>query len=187
MIERQVNHLVRLVDDLLEISRITRGSIELRKESVEIGPVLTAALEVSTPLIDSLGHKLIVDIPEVPFVLNADPVRLTQIVSNLLNNAAKYTARGGIVRLTVSTTPSHVRISVRDNGAGIPDAMQASVFEPFVQLDQSISRSHGGLGIGLTLVRTLTEHHGGTVECRSDGAGTGCEFIVSLPLTDTAT
>lgn len=184
MMERQVNHLVRLVDDLLEISRITRGTIELRKEMVAIQPVLTAALEVSKPLIDSLNHELVVDVPELPIVLHADPVRLTQVVTNLLNNAAKYTARGGSLRLVVSTSGSHVMISVRDNGLGVPSGMQASVFEPFVQVDQSISRSQGGLGIGLTLVRTLTERHGGTVECRSDGAGKGSEFTVTLPLAE---
>jgi signal transduction histidine kinase len=184
MIERQVNHLVRLVDDLLEISRITRGQVELRKERVDLQTIVTGAIEAGKPVIEQMEHHLTTDIPADPIVLHADPVRMTQIVTNLLNNAAKYTPRGGEIRLSASCDESNVVISVKDNGIGIPEGMLSQVFEPFVQVDHSIARSYGGLGIGLTLVRTLAERHGGTIECRSEGEGKGTEFIVTLPLAD---
>jgi signal transduction histidine kinase len=186
MIERQVNHLVRLVDDLLEISRITRGQVELRKERMDLQSTISAAIEASKPIIDQREHTLIVKVAAEPIPLHADPVRVTQILTNLLNNAAKYTTRHGEILLAATCDESTVRISVKDNGIGLSPEMLPQVFEPFVQVDRSIARSFGGLGIGLTLVRTLTERHGGTVECRSDGEGKGSEFIVTLPLAEPA-
>lgn len=186
MIERQVTHLVRLVDDLLEVSRITRGIVEIRTEEVDVRAIIAAATEASGPLIHTFDHSLEVSVPDVPAMIEADPVRMTQVVTNLLNNAAKYTRPGGKIRLTVVANETDVRVSVRDNGIGVPVDKLSQVFEPFIQLDRSIARSQGGLGIGLTLVRALTNRHGGTVECRSEGPGTGSEFIVTLPLIHTA-
>jgi len=182
MMERQVNHLVRLVDDLLEVSRITRGKIELRKEPVELASVVRGAVETSRPLIDTARHQLSVAIPPEPLTLEADPVRITQVIANLLNNAAKYTEEGGQIWVTARREGDGVAISVRDTGMGIPVDMLPHVFEMFRQVDNSAGRSQGGLGIGLTLVKSLTEMHGGSVQARSDGPGKGSEFVVRLPL-----
>jgi two-component system CheB/CheR fusion protein len=182
MMERQVNHLVRLVDDLLEISRITRGKIELRKELVEVAAFIRGAVETSRPLIDAAGHQLAVTIPPEPLTLEGDPVRLAQVFANLLNNAAKYMDAGGQIWLTVRRANSHVAISVRDTGTGIPADMLPHVFDLFMQVDRHAGRSQGGLGIGLTLVKNLVELHDGTVEAHSDGPGRGSEFVVHLPL-----
>ena len=182
MMERQVNHMVRLVDDLLEVSRITRGKIELRRERVELAAVVRAAVETSTPLIDAGRHELEVELPEQALALEADPVRLAQVLGNLLNNAAKYTRRGGQIRLTARRRGGEVEISVRDNGVGIPDEMLPKVFDLFTQVDRTLSSAQGGLGIGLTLVRRIVELHGGRVEARSGGANAGSEFVVVLPL-----
>ena len=182
MMERQVNHMVRLVDDLLEVSRITRGKIELRSELVEVETVVQNAVESSRPLIDAGGHRLALALPPEPLTLEGDPVRLTQVFANLLNNAAKYTDRGGQIWLTVRRDGDAASISVRDNGTGIEPEMLPRVFDMFAQIDRNASRAQGGLGIGLTLVKRLVEMHGGSVEASSDGLGRGSEFTVRLPL-----
>jgi signal transduction histidine kinase/ActR/RegA family two-component response regulator len=180
-LERQTASVIRLVDDLLELSRINQGRIELRKERIQLTEVLRSALESSAPIVEAAGHELLVAEPPEPILLNADPVRLTQVIANLLNNAAKYTERGGRIVLSAKEFGSEAVISVRDTGIGIPADMLTSIFDIFVQVDASRERSRQGLGIGLTLVRRLVELHGGTVEARSDGPGTGSEFIVRLP------
>jgi PAS domain S-box-containing protein len=181
MMERQVNHMVRLVDDLMEVSRITRGKIELRKETVEVAAVVRSAVETSRPLIEAARHTLEVEIPTEQLTLYGDAVRLTQVIANLLNNAAKYTEEGGRIWLTVKKAEGFVVISVKDSGTGIPADMLPQVFELFTQVDRS-SRTQGGLGIGLTLVKSLVEMHDGRVEAKSAGVGCGSEFIVRLPL-----
>jgi PAS domain S-box-containing protein len=182
MLERQVNHLVRLVDDLMEVARVTRGRIELRREPVDLGAMLRSAVETSRPLIEAAQHELDVDLPEEPVTLIADPVRLAQIVANLLNNAAKYTEDGGRITLSGRREGNHAVVLVRDTGVGIPVEVLPRVFDLFAQADRTYHRAQGGLGIGLTLVRTLVELHGGTVSAKSDGAGQGSEFVVRLPL-----
>jgi PAS domain S-box-containing protein len=182
IMERQVDHMVRLVDDLLEVSRITRGQIELRKERIELAAVVSRAVETSRPLIDAGRHQLAISLPADPVFVDGDPVRLAQVVSNLLNNAAKYSNPGGQIWLNVRKEEGQASISVRDTGIGIPAEMQRVVFEMFAQLDRSSSRSQGGLGIGLTLVRSLVEMHGGKVHVKSAGKDQGSEFVVRLPL-----
>ena len=182
MMERQVNHMVRLVDDLLEVARITRGKIEVRRQQVELAEVVRAAVETSRPLIEAARHQLHIEIPSEPLVLDADPVRLAQVLANLLNNAAKYTNEGGQVWLTARREGPRAVVSVRDSGMGIPAEMLPKVFDLFTQVDRTYGHAQGGLGIGLTLVRNLIEMHGGSVEARSDGPRRGSEFIVRLPL-----
>jgi signal transduction histidine kinase/ActR/RegA family two-component response regulator len=179
--ERQTANVIRLVDDLLELSRINEGRIELRKERIKLQAVLRSALEASAPLIEAAGHELIVHQPDQPILLHADPVRLIQVISNLLNNAARYSERGGTVRLTARAEGPEAVISVRDTGIGIPPDMLDRIFEMFVQVDTSLERTRQGLGIGLTLVKRLVELHGGEVQARSEGHGKGSEFIVRLP------
>jgi signal transduction histidine kinase len=182
MMERQVAHLVRLVDDLLEMSRINQGKIALRRELVELAVVVRTAVEASRPLIDAAGHRLSVSIPPDPITLHADPVRVAQVLENLLNNSAKYTPKGGEIALAVVPENGTVRISVRDSGAGIPAELLPRVFDLFAQVEQAGRRSGGGgLGIGLTLVKSLVELHGGRVEARSEGPGRGSEFTAILP------
>jgi CheY-like chemotaxis protein/anti-sigma regulatory factor (Ser/Thr protein kinase) len=173
--------MVRLIDDLLDVSRITRGAVDLRKSRVELAAVVESAIETSRPLIEEMGHKLDVNIPKQPIVLEADPTRMAQVISNLLNNAAKYTPRGGCVGLSAERIDGMAVISVKDSGIGIPADMLEPIFDMFTQVDGSLERSHGGLGIGLTLVKRLVEMHGGTVEARSSGPNQGSEFIVRLP------
>jgi two-component system CheB/CheR fusion protein len=180
--ERQVNHLVRLVDDLLEVSRITRGKIELRREVVELASVARNAIETSRPLIDAAGIQLAISLPQERITLYGDPVRLGQIFANLLNNAAKYTNEGGQIWFTARSESGEAVISVRDTGIGIPKDVLPKVFDMFMQVDRATNRSQGGLGIGLTLVRSLVELHSGSVSAQSDGPGTGSEFVVRLPL-----
>jgi len=182
MLDRQVQHLVRLVDDLLELSRVSRGDIELRREPVELVSGIASALETSRPLIDERGHRFTVTLPAEPLVLDVDPVRLSQIVANLLNNAARYTDPGGRITLSAEPDGDEVCIHVTDDGVGIPLEMLARVFEPFTQVDRSSARSHRGLGIGLALVKTLAEMHGGSVAASSAGPGKGSDFTVRLPL-----
>ncbi len=184
MIERQVNHMVRLVDDLLEVSRITRGKIELRREPVELSTVVQSAVETSLPLIEMAHHQLTVSLPGEPILLDADPVRFTQIVANLLNNAAKYTNEGGQIWLTATRDGRFAVLSVKDNGAGIPADVLPTIFDLFTQANRTYERAQGGLGIGLTLVRSLVDLHGGSIEARSAGPGKGSEFVVSMPLAD---
>ncbi len=182
MMERQVHQLVRLVDDLLDVSRVMRGKIELRKEQVELSAVVARAVETVQPLIDAQGHELTVGLPPESLPLDADPVRLAQVVGNLLTNAAKYTESNGRIWLTAQRQGEEAVLRVRDTGIGLAPDMLPHIFELFVQVDHAATRSQGGLGIGLTLVKNLVEMHHGTVEAHSEGLGAGCEFVVRLPL-----
>ena len=182
VMERQINHLVRLVNDLLEVSRITRGLIEVQRQPIDLGLVVQSAIETSRPALDAAGHQLTVDLPSDPIIVRGDAVRLTQVFANLLNNAAKYTDAGGHISVQLRRHDSRAVVVVRDNGIGIPVPQLSSVFDMFTQVDRSDRLAQGGLGIGLTLVRTLVEMHGGHVEAHSEGRGTGSEFVVSLPL-----
>jgi signal transduction histidine kinase len=185
MIERQTMQLVRLVDDLLDVSRITGGKIRIELESVDVAAVVATAIETSRPLIDEAGHQLTVSMPETALCVSCDRVRLAQVLSNLLNNAAKYTRSGGSIRLSVAREGSEAVFRVQDNGIGIPPEMLAKVFELFTQVERSLDRSRGGLGVGLTLARRLVELHGGRIDVASDGAGHGSEFTVRLPAIST--
>jgi PAS domain S-box-containing protein len=180
LMERQVRLLVRLIDDLLDISRISQGKIQLRKQRVELADVIQNAVETSQPHLDSAGLRLERNLPDEPIVLHADPDRLGQVVSNLLNNAAKFTPVGGRVTLAARTEESSMVLSVRDTGVGIAREQLPRLFEMYSQLTPV--EQHGGLGIGLSLVRGLVVLHGGTATAHSDGPGTGSEFIVRLPL-----
>jgi signal transduction histidine kinase len=182
MMERQVSHMVRLVDDLMEVSRITRGKINLRKERVELAAILRSAVETSRPLIEAARHQLAITVPTEPLTLEADSVRLSQVIANLLNNAAKYTEEGGQIWLTARREGNEVSVSIRDTGLGIPGEMLPRIFDMFAQVDRTLKRSQGGLGIGLHLARTLIEMHGGRIEARSGGPGQGSEFLFHLPL-----
>jgi signal transduction histidine kinase/DNA-binding response OmpR family regulator len=181
VIDRQANQLARLVDDLLDVSRITQGKIRLRAEAVDIGRVVARAVETSRPLIDARKHHLNVQTPSEPLWAMADEVRLAQVLGNLLNNAAKYTDEGGQIWLSVEAVNHDIVFRVRDNGVGISADMQSSIFELFTQSERSLDRSQGGLGIGLTLVRRIVEMHGGQVQVKSDGLNQGSEFIVRIP------
>ena len=182
MMDRQVHHLIRLVDDLLDASRVMEGKIELRKERVDLLSMITHAVETAQSIIKDNRHDLDICLSPEPLVLDADPVRLTQIIGNLLTNAAKYTEAGGRIRLTGERSGSELVLRVRDTGIGIASDMLDRIFDLFVQVDHASTRSQGGLGIGLTLVKNLVEMHGGTVRVTSDGLGKGSEFIVRLPL-----
>lgn len=182
MMQSQSQQLVRLVDDLLDVSRITRGAVELRRSRVDLAGVVSSAVEAARPAIDQSGHQLTVSLPEEPVVLYADPTRLAQVFSNLLNNAAKYTPPQGQVYLSAERQASEVVVTVSDNGIGIPPNMLRSIFEMFAQADRSMEGSQGGLGIGLTLVKQLVEMHSGSVEAHSAGRDQGSEFVVRLPL-----
>jgi CheY-like chemotaxis protein len=180
--QRQVNHLVRLVDDLLEVSRISRGTLSLRKERVELHAVLQHALETSEPLLRAAGHTLVTDLPPEPLWLDGDPVRLAQILANLLNNAAKYTDGGGRIEVRGRSEAGQAVLSVRDNGIGMAPEALPRMFEMFSRGNRASGRSQAGLGIGLALSRRLAEMHGGTLEGHSAGPGEGSEFTVRLPL-----
>jgi two-component system CheB/CheR fusion protein len=182
MLERQVEHMVRLVDDLLEQARISRGTIELRRERVELRAVVQAAIETSLPAIDARGHELVVSLPDAPLVLDVDPVRIAQALANLLHNAAKYTDAGGRIELTAERCGDAVSIRVRDTGMGLPVERLPGVFDLFAQGDDALARTQGGLGIGLSLVKRLVELHGGSVAARSEGRGRGSEFEIRLAL-----
>ncbi|MFN2571104.1 MAG: PAS domain S-box protein [Gemmatimonadales bacterium] len=184
--ERQLGHLVRLVDDLLDVGRITHGKVELKKARVELATILEDAIQVSRPLIEQAGHELRVTLPDQPVYLTADVTRLAQIFANVLNNAAKFTNRGGKIRVVAQRDAASVTISVRDNGMGIAREFLPQVFELFTQADHSLERSRSGLGIGLTLVKGLVELHGGTIEVKSDGLGAGTEVLVRLPISQPA-
>jgi PAS domain S-box-containing protein len=181
IIERQAQHLTRLVDDLLDVSRLTRGKITLQKEPVELATVIAQAVETSRPLIDARRHELAVTLPREPLQVEGDATRLAQVIANLLNNAAKYTPEGGHIGLTVEPRPGEAMVRVRDDGVGISAELLTQVFDVFAQGDCSLARSEGGLGIGLTLVKSLVEMHGGSVEAHSDGPGKGSELVVRLP------
>ena len=182
ILERQVGHLVRLVDDLLDVSRITRGTLGLKPCGVELAAVIGSALETSRPLIDAAAHQLELDLPREPVRVVGDPVRLAQIVTNLLNNAARYTPRGGRIRVALRNGGAQAAISVRDSGIGIEPAALPQIFEMFSQAERTRSRFPGGLGIGLALSRRLAEMHGGTLDAASDGPGQGAEFTLRLPV-----
>jgi signal transduction histidine kinase/CheY-like chemotaxis protein len=182
VIGRQIRHLSRLVDDLLDVSRLTRGRIELRKRPVELRPIVEGAVETTRPLLEQRGHRLAVSVPDEPAVLEADATRIEQVLANLLNNAAKFTEPGGSIDLSARVQDGEAVLKVKDNGPGIAPDLLPRIFDLFVQEDRSLARSHGGLGIGLTLVRSLVERHGGKVEARSDGPGQGSEFEVRLPV-----
>ena len=169
MIDRQVAQMVRLVDDLMDVSRITTGKIELRKSPVPLTVIVNSAVETSRPLIEQMGHTLTVSVPKETVLVDADLTRLAQAFLNLLNNAAKYSERGGEIRLTAERRGAEVVISVKDTGIGIPAEHLPRVFEMFSQVERSLEKSQGGLGIGLTLVKRLVEMHGGSVEARSEG------------------
>ncbi len=183
IMERQVAHMVRLVDDLLEVSRITRGNIELRREPVALSEVINSAVEISRPVVEGSGHQLNVSIPSDPLILDADACRLAQVFANLINNAAKYTPEGGKIWVSARVEGPFVAISVRDTGFGIPSDMLQRIFEMFAQVDRTRRRAQGGLGIGLTLAKRLVEMHAGEIEARSAGLGHGSEFLVRLPLS----
>jgi PAS domain S-box-containing protein len=182
MMDRQLRQMVRLIDDLMDVSRISRNKLKLRKERLDLASVIQSALETSGAFIAAQHHELKVKLPPGPIYLDADPTRLAQVLANLLNNAAKYTEAGGHIELSVEPGERDVVVTVRDDGVGIAADQLSRIFEMFSQLDHSLDRSQGGLGIGLTLVRRLTEMHGGSVEARSDGPGRGSEFRVRLPL-----
>jgi len=184
MMERQVNHLVRLVDDLLEMSRVSRGTFALRKEPVDVATVVRNAVETSEPLIRASGHRLELALPEPPLWLEGDPVRLAQILANLLNNAAKYTDDGGQISVHARRDAGSAVIAVRDNGVGIAADALPRMFAMFTRGARASARSQGGLGIGLALARRLAEMHGGTVDAWSAGPGQGSEFTLRLPLAD---
>jgi PAS domain S-box-containing protein len=181
MMERQLKQMVRLVDDLLDVSRVSRGKIELRREDLELGLVLRNALETSQPLMTDRRHELVARIPQAPVILHGDMTRLSQVFWNLLNNAAKYTEPGGRIELEVMPGTGEVRVAIRDTGIGIPHDMQARVFDIFTQVERSLDKSQGGLGIGLSIAKRLVEMHGGRISVKSDGHGRGSEFTVTLP------
>jgi CheY-like chemotaxis protein/two-component sensor histidine kinase len=183
MMERQVHHLVRMVDDLLDVSRVMRGKIELRRERVELAMIVARAVETVQPLLDAQQHQLSVHLPLESLPIDADPVRLAQVVGNLLTNAAKYTEPGGRIWLTAERDGDAAALRVRDTGIGIAPHMLPRIFELFVQVDHASTKAQGGLGIGLTLVKNLVEMHNGTVEACSEGLGKGSEFVVRLPLS----
>jgi PAS domain S-box-containing protein len=182
MMERQISQMVRLVDDLLDVSRVSRGRIELRRERVTLAAVIAQAIETSRPAVECAKHDLTVTLPPEPIYLDADPVRLGQVFNNLLNNSCKYSEPHGRIRLLAERQGSDVVVSIKDSGVGVPRDMLAKIFELFTQVDRSLERAQGGLGIGLTLVQRLVEMHGGSVSAHSEGAGHGSEFIVRLPI-----
>ena len=186
VIHRQVEHMARLLDDLLDVARITRGKLQLRKQPVDLGTVVDTAVEAARPLITARKHGLAVDLPPDLPTLDADPVRLAQVLSNLLTNAAKYTDPPGRIQLTARVAGDSVRISVKDNGIGLSASLLDHVFEMFSQGENEHGRAEGGLGIGLALVKGLVDLHGGTIAVRSDGPGMGSEFVVTLPCRTSA-
>ena len=182
VIQRQVDHLVRLVDDLLDVSRITRGKVDLRKETVSISQVAVKAVEMASMLLEQRRHHLTIDVPAVGLVWHGDATRLAQVIANLLTNAARYTEPGGDIRLRARREGDEIVITVIDNGRGMEPELLARAFELFFQGQQRLDRAEGGLGIGLALVKNLVELHGGTVTARSEGLGKGCEVLVRLPI-----
>jgi PAS domain S-box-containing protein len=182
IMERQVDHMVRLIDDLLDVSRISRGKFELQKQTIALATIVSTAVETAQPMIDAGGHQLAISMPAEPMMLEADPIRLAQIVGNLLNNAAKYTRPRGQIWISARNEGDEAVISVRDTGLGIPENMLPRVFEMFAQVDRTITRSQGGLGVGLTLAKTFVELHGGRIVAHSDGPDQGSEFTIFLPM-----
>ena len=181
VIRRQAEHLIRLVDDLLDISRVTREKLQLKREPLELWSVISHAIEVASPLFEQRHHRLVVDVPRTGIRVEADGVRLSQVFANLLANAAKYTEPGGQIAIRAQLAGTRIDVVVEDNGKGISTSLLPHIFEPFVQSDRTIDRAAGGLGLGLALVKSLTQLHGGTVTAHSDGPGKGSRFVVSLP------
>ena len=181
MMERQVQHLTRLLDDLLDVSRISRGKVALQVQRIDLNQAIQAALEANRALIEKMKHELTVSLPPEPVWLDADPVRLAQVFSNLVNNAAKYTPDGGKIALAVTQSGEEAVVTVTDNGVGIPGSHRESIFDMFTQIESHAAHAGGGLGIGLALVKGLVSLHGGTIEVHSDGPGRGSEFRVRLP------
>ena len=181
MLHRQMRQMVRLIDDLLDVNRISRGKIQLRRESIDVAAAVASAIETSRPLIDELGHTLDIEIPDEPIGVDADLTRLAQVFANLLNNAAKYTERGGHIGLRVARDGEQAIVEVRDDGAGMAPERVETVFEMFKQFDSGVTHAHGGLGIGLAIAKRLVELHGGTIAAASDGPGRGSTFTVRLP------
>jgi PAS domain S-box-containing protein len=184
IMDRQLAHMVRLIDDLLDVSRISRGKLELRRERVSVQMIVDSAVEVSKPLIEDDEHALTVSLPPQPLHIDADPVRIAQVISNLLNNAAKYTPQGGSIGLFAQQEGSAVVIRVKDSGIGITPEALPRVFEMFTQVNRTVERAKGGLGIGLSVAKQLVELHGGILTAQSDGAGLGSTFTVWLPLAE---
>ena len=182
MMDRQLTQLVRLVDDLLDVSRISSGKLKLDKERVELRAVIDAAVETSRPAIEEARHELVVIVPNEPIYVVGDAIRLAQVVTNLLNNSAKYTLKGGHIMLTVGREDGMAVVSVEDDGIGIPPAMLGRVFEMFTQVDRTLEKTTGGLGIGLSLAKGLLVMHGGTIEAKSDGEDMGSKFVIRMPL-----
>jgi CheY-like chemotaxis protein/two-component sensor histidine kinase len=181
VIARQVTHLGRLVDDLLDMSRITTGNITLHTERLDLSEVVSRAVDSSRPLVEEQGHTLSLTLPQEPLHVEGDPTRLSQVVMNLVNNAAKYTPKGGRIWVTVRSEPGQAVLSVRDSGIGMAPDFIPRIFDLFVQAERTLDRSQGGLGVGLALVRQLAARHGGTVAAFSPGPGQGSEFVVRLP------
>ncbi|HVK13626.1 MAG TPA: ATP-binding protein [Gemmataceae bacterium] len=186
MMERQLQHLIRLVDDLLDVSRISQGKLQLRRERLSLSAVVGGALDVCRQVVEQHGHQLTVALPDEPVEVDADRTRLAQVVCNLLTNAAKYSEPGNRIWLTARREEDEAVVVVRDEGIGIPPPMLTRVFEMFTQVDRSLEKSHGGLGVGLGIVKRLVEMHGGAVEARSEGEGRGSEFVVRLPVAGPA-
>ena len=182
--ERQLKHMARLLDDLLDVSRFSQGKIELRKTTVDLSTVVSHAVENAMPLVEAKGHHLSVSLPAADVRMQGDPTRLEQVVTNLLNNAAKYTEPGGEIALTAEQEGDELVIRVKDTGIGLSERMIPRVFDLFAQADISLDRTQGGLGIGLTLVRSLVELHGGSIDVESPGLGHGSEFTVRLPVQE---
>jgi signal transduction histidine kinase len=182
IIDRQIQQMTRLIDDLMDVSRIRQGKIELRRVHVELAKVVLGAIETSRPLIDEHGHELTLTMPSGDVIVDADEVRLTQVFMNLLTNAAKYSEKGSRIDLHALRQGSDVVVTVKDAGIGIPTTKLQTIFEMFSQVEAALSRSRGGLGIGLCLVKQLVEMHGGRIEARSEGPGKGSEFVVRLPI-----
>jgi signal transduction histidine kinase len=182
MMDRQLSHMVRLIDDLLDISRINRNKMELRRTRLALADVISSAVETARPAVEEAGHELTVSLPGAPVHLDADLTRLSQVFSNLLTNSTKYTPPGGRIWLTAERRGVEVVVSVRDTGIGIPPEALGSIFGMFSQVDRTIERITGGLGIGLALVKGLVEMHGGKVTAESPGQGKGSTFTVTLPV-----
>lgn len=187
IIERQVQHLVRLVDDLLDVARITRGKVELMRETLEIADPIAKAIEIASPLFEKGRHEFRVSVPESGLSVDGDRVRIAQVIANLLTNAARYTRPGGHISLRAERAGDQVVVTVRDDGIGIAADFLPNVFELFLQGARKADRAEGGLGLGLALVKNLTELHGGSVAARSEGAGKGSEFEIRLPLSNRTT
>lgn len=182
VVDRQVTQLARLVDDLLDVSRIVQGKLTLRRVPMDLAEVIDQAVETSKPLMDQRRHRFAVSLPPHPIRLEVDAARLVQAICNLLSNAAKYTPEGGSIWLTVDVEDRNSVISVRDTGEGIPSAFLPRLFDAFIQVDRTLDRAQGGLGLGLTIVQKIVELHGGHIEARSEGQGKGSEFVIRLPL-----